>query len=384
MSGSPESLSPFEADEADEAAPGPDPPAPSISRRQILFAVGFTAVAIGGLFFLVPKLAGLNQTWGRLKHGDPVFLVVAAVFELISVSGYALLFRTVFSRGYPRLTWGASMQIPLAGIAAIRLLATAGAGGIAVTAWALRRAGLGPRTIACRLVAMYVLQYTVYLGSLIVCGLGLWYGLFSGNATFALTVLPAVLAAVVLILVLSAGLVPRDFERRLEQLSRRRGRLGRLAARFATAPAILGTAVRTVIGLFRERQFGIVGALIYWGFDIAVLGCTFRAFGTVLPVAVLIMGYFLGTLGALLPIPGGIGGVEGGMIGAFAAFGIPASHALVGTLAYSAIAFWLPALPGIGGYLALRRRVHRWQEEDNAAGAGSAVSAGGHARSSPG
>jgi uncharacterized membrane protein YbhN (UPF0104 family) len=77
------------------------------------------------------------------------------------------------------------------------------------------------------------------------------------------------------------------------------------------------------------------------------------------------MGYFLGTLGSLLPMPGGIGGVEGGMIGAFAAFGIPASHALVGTLAYSAIAFWLPAVPGIGGYVALRRRVRRWQDEDS-------------------
>jgi uncharacterized membrane protein YbhN (UPF0104 family) len=364
MSGARESV-PYVEDEQAEPPPVQDTPAPSVSRRQIIFAVVFTIVAIGGLYFLVPKLAGLNQTWGRLKHGDPVFLVVAAVCELISVSGYAVLFRTVFSRGYPRLTWGASTQIPLAGIAAIRLLAAAGAGGIAVTVWALRRAGLGPRTIACRMVAMYVLQYAVYLGALVVCGLGLRYGLFSGGQPFPLTALPAFLAAAVIILVASAGLVPQDFERRLGQLAKRRGRVGRLAARFATAPAILGTAVRTVLRLLRDRRLGVLGAFVYWGFDIAVLGCTFRAFGTVLPVAILVMGYFLGTLGSLLPMPGGIGGVEGGMIGAFAAFGIPASHALVGTLAYSAIAFWLPAVPGIGGYVALRRRVRRWQDEDS-------------------
>jgi len=379
MSGAPKPLPFIDPDQLGDS-PAADAPAPSISRRQIIFAAVFTLVAVGGLYFLIPKLAGLNQTWGRLKHGDPAFLVVAAVCEMISVAGYAVLFRTVFSRGYPRLTWAACIQIPLAGIAAIRLLAAAGAGGIAVAVWGLSRAGMGARTIACRMVAMYVLQYTVYLGALVVCGLGLHWGLFSGSGPFLLTALPAFLAAVMIALVISAGLVPRDFERRLGQLSQRRGRIGRLAARFATAPAILGTAVRTVWGLLRERRIGVLGAVVYWGFDIAVLGCTFRAFGTVLPVAVLVMGYFLGTLGSLLPMPGGIGGVEGGMIGAFAAFGIPASHALVGTLAYSAIAFWLPALPGIAGYVLLRRRVRRWHAED-AAGAqaeadGSAQPAG--------
>jgi uncharacterized membrane protein YbhN (UPF0104 family) len=76
------------------------------------------------------------------------------------------------------------------------------------------------------------------------------------------------------------------------------------------------------------------------------------------------MGYFLGTLGSLLPLPGGIGGIEGGMIGAFAAFGIPANHALVAVLSYSAIAFWLPALPGIAGYVALRSTVRGWRDAD--------------------
>ncbi len=122
--------------------------------------------------------------------------------------------------------------------------------------------------------------------------------------------------------------------------------------------------MRTALDLIRERRIGLVGALIYWGFDIAVLGFSFRAFGNVLPVAVLIMGYFLGTLGSLLPLPGGIGGVEGGMIGAFAAFGVPGGQAVVAVLAYRAISFWLPTLPGIAGYLSLRGSVKDWQAED--------------------
>jgi uncharacterized protein (TIRG00374 family) len=337
---------------------------PEITRRRVIIgSIGIVA-AFGGLYFLVPKLAGLNQTWGQLRHGDPALLAFGAVLELLSVAGYAALFRTVFGRGMARIDWRASLQIPLAGIAAIRLLSAAGAGGVAVTVWALRRAGMSATLIACRMVASYVIQYSLYLGALIVCGLGLWFGAFSGPAPFAVTVIPALLSAAGVLLVASMAFVPEDFEQRLARLSRRSGRIGRLAARSATAPATVGSGVRTAIALVRERRVGLLGAAAYWGFDIAVLGLSFRAFNTVVPVAVLVMGYFLGTLGSLLPLPGGIGGVEGGMIGAFAAFDVPASRAVVGVLAYRAISFWLPTIPGIGGYVKLRSTVRGWRMAD--------------------
>jgi len=350
-------------------APDPDEPTRFITRRRLVIWTVFIVVALGGLYFLLPKLAGLNQTWGQLRHGDPLWLAVGAVLELLSIAGYAALFGTVFGRDAERIDWKVSLQIPLAGIAAIRLLAAAGAGGVAVTVWALRRAGMAARVIACRMVATYVLQYSVYLGALIVCGLGLRWGLFSGEAPFALTVIPAAFSAIVVVLVASMGLVPQDFERRLSRLATRSGRIGRFAARFATAPATLGSGVRTAESLIKQRRVGLLGAVAYWGFDIAVLGVSFRAFGSVVPVAVLVMGYFLGTLGSLLPLPGGIGGVEGGMIGAFAAFGIPGSRALIAVLAYRAISFWLPTLPGVGGYFALRKTVRSWQQADAVADA---------------
>lgn len=338
-----------------------------IPRRQLVFGGLLALAAILGLYFLIPKLAGLNQTWGQLRHGDPVLLGVAAACELVSIAGYVLLFNTVFARGVTRIDWRASWQIPLAGIAAIRLLAAAGAGAVAVTIWALHRAGMGRGVIACRMVASYVILYSVYLGALLVCGLGLRFGLFAGGGPAALTLLPAILSAVAIVLVLSMAFIPGDVRRRLEQLGTRRGRLGRLATRAASAPEAVGTGVRTAIGLLRDRRIGLTGALIYWGFDIAVLGLCFRAFGTTLPAAVLVMGYFVGTLGSLLPLPGGIGGVEGGMIGAFAAFGVPGASAVVGVLAYRALSFWLPTLPGIAGYLGLRKSVKRWQLEESAA-----------------
>jgi uncharacterized membrane protein YbhN (UPF0104 family) len=326
--------------------------------------VAFVALMLVGLYFLVPKLAGLNHTWGEVSHGDALWLALAAALEMFSIAGYVVLFGTVFGRDQPRIDWRASVEIPLAGIAAIRLIAAAGAGGVAVTVWALRAAGMSARTIACRMVASYAIQYSIYLGALAVCGFGLWTGLFSGGGSFALTVLPAVFSTAAIALVASMALVPGDFERRLGAIAQRSDWPGRLAARLATVPALVGMGIRTAMSLVRDRRVGLLGAVAYWGFDIAVLGLSLKAFGTTVSVAVLIMGYFLGTLGSLLPLPGGIGGVEGGMIGAFVAFGVPADRALVGVLAYRAISFWLPTLPGIAGYLSLRTTVRRWRLEN--------------------
>ncbi|HWF72664.1 MAG TPA: lysylphosphatidylglycerol synthase transmembrane domain-containing protein [Solirubrobacteraceae bacterium] len=335
-----------------------------ITRKRLVIAAILIVIALVGLYFLIPKLAGLKQTWGQLKHGDPVWLAIGAVFEIFSVAGYAVLFGTVFGRGVPRIDWRASLEIPLAGIAAIRLVAAAGAGGVAVTAWALGRAGLSAEVIACRMVASLVIQYSVYLAALFVCGLGLWAGLFPGGGSSLITLIPALLALGLVVVILSLALMPRDIEHRLDRFARRTGRLGRLAQRAAKAPETLGSGVRTAGELIAQRRLGLLGAVAYWGFDIAVLGVCFHAFGANVALSVLIVGYFLGTLGSLLPLPAGIGGVEGGMIGAFVAFGAHASTAIIAVLAYRAISFWLPTLPGIVGYVALRSTVRRWREQD--------------------
>jgi uncharacterized protein (TIRG00374 family) len=341
---------------------------PELTRRRLIIALIVIVLVLAGLYFLLPKLAGLNQTWGQIKHGNAAYLVVAGVLELISVLGYATLFRSVFGRDAPRIDWRASIEIPLAGIAAIRLLSAAGAGGVAVTAWALRRAGMESGVIACRMVASYVIQYAFYLGSMLVCGLGLYFGVFAGGGSASLLLIPAIFSACAIVLVASMAFLPGDFERRLSSLAERSsGRMRRIAARLATVPDTLTAGVRTAIDVLHERPLAPIGAAAYWGFDIAALWMSFRAFGQSLPVAVAIMGYFIGTLGSLLPLPGGLGGVEGGMIGAFAAFGVPGGRAVIGVLAYRAIAFWLPTIPGIIGYLRLRVTVRSWQLADEQA-----------------
>src|ERR1700730_8568332 len=126
-----------------------DGPAIAITRARLLLVSALIIVGLIGLYFLIPKFGGLKHTWAQLRRGDPLWLAAGGALELLSIAGYATLFRTVFGRGVPRIDWRASVQIPLAGIAAIRLVAAAGAGGVAVTAWALGRAGMSAHVIAC-------------------------------------------------------------------------------------------------------------------------------------------------------------------------------------------------------------------------------------------
>jgi uncharacterized protein (TIRG00374 family) len=100
----------------------------------------------------------------------------------------------------------------------------------------------------------------------------------------------------------------------------------------------------------------------------------FHAFGSPPPFTVVWMASFVGLLANLLPLPGGLGGVEGGMIGAFVAFGVDFNLAVLAVLAYRAISFWLPTIPGAIAYFQLRRTVARWRDEQGTLGAAAARS----------
>ena len=331
-----------------------------LTRGRLVASIVFVVSVAAFLYFVLPKLLGLRDTWSRIQHGNGWWLALAALFEVGSFLGYVALFRVVCARGDTRIDWRASYQITMAGLAATRLFASAGAGGIALTAWALRRSGLERRVVACRMMAFMALLYGVYMGALVVVGLGLYVGLFAGPAPFALTVVPAIFGASVIVVFLAVSLVPGDFDRLVKRWSRG-GRLGRFAVRVAAAPATAASGVRTAIDLVRSRDVNLLGAIAWWGFDIAVLWACFHAFGGSPPTAVVIMAYFIGMLANTLPLPGGIGGVDGGMIGAFSAFGVPVPLAVVAVLAYRGFAFWLPTLPGAVAYLQLRRTVARWR-----------------------
>ena len=327
----------------------------------LILAAGVVA-AVVGLYVLLPRVAGLSQTWGRIRDGDPRWIVLAALFELGSYAGYVLLLRGVVGRvGEKRLCRGPeAWRLTLAGVAASRLLAAAGAGGIALTGWALARMGMSAHTVATRLATFFLLLYAVFMGALVVAGFGLSVGWLAGPAPFGLTVVPALFAASVIVAALALALVPPRFGRVRGHAQRPGEGRGKRIARFvAAAPATLGSGVRGAEALVRARDPALAGALVWWTCDLLVLWAAVHAFGAREgPPGVLVMSYFVGQLANALPVPGGIGAVEGGMVGALVAFGEPAGLALAAVLTYRAFAFWLPTVPGaITVYVQLTRRL---------------------------
>jgi uncharacterized protein (TIRG00374 family) len=337
-----------------------------VTRRQAVAFGLFILSGVAFLYFVLPKLAGVGTTVHRIEGGDSWWIAVGVCFELLSFAGYVVLFRSVFVREPGPIGWGESYEITMAGLAATRLFAAAGAGGVALTAWALRRSGMEPRLVACRMVAFMVLLYVIYAGSLLLDGIGLGVGLFPGGGSFAITIVPAIVAAILFAVAGAMALLPDDVERRLGRWASGSGRLARWMARAATVPALAASGVRTAIELIRSRDVGLLGAAAWWGFDICVLWAMFHAFGSAPPFTVILMAYFVGMIGNLLPLPGGLGGVEGGMIGAFAAFGVNVDLAVLAVLSYRAISFWLPTPLGAVAYFQLRRTVARWRDEQDA------------------
>jgi putative heme transporter len=337
-----------------------------LTRRQIAAFAVFVLLVVGFLYFVLPNLTGVGKTVHHIEGGDKWWIAVGVIFETLSFGGYIVLVRAVLIRGQEGVGWRESYQITMAGLVATRLFAAAGAGGVALTAWALRRSGMEPRLVACRMVAFVVLLYVIFAGSLLIDGVGLGIGLFPGGGSFAITIVPAIVAAVLFAIAGAVSLLPGDVERRLARWASGSGRVEHWVARAATVPALAASGVRTAIELIRSRDPGLLGAPAWWGFDIAVLWAMFHAFGSPPSFTVIWMAYFIGQFGNLLPLPGGLGGVEGAMIGALAAFGVDFNLSVLAVLSYRAISFWLPTLPGVVAYFQLRRTVARWRSEQRA------------------
>jgi uncharacterized protein (TIRG00374 family) len=329
---------------------------------QTLVAVVLLTVAI---YVLVPKLFDLQNAIGRIGEGDPVWIAVGVVCCIGMFAAYVALFRGVVGEKVIHLEWGESYQITMAGLAATRLFSAGGAGGILLTYWALRKAGMERRQSVCRMVAFLVVLYSVYLVSLVVFGILLRTHVLSGEAPLSGTIIPAALAAAAIVIGLLIALVPDDFERRIERHTS--GRFGRIAKRIATAPATFAKGTRTAIAFVRHPGAGAMafgGAIGFWGANIAILWASFHAFDVSVPLGVVIQAFFLGMLANLFPFaPGGVGAVDAGMIGAFVLFGLPSAEVFAAVLTYRVIAFWLPIPPGIVAFFQLRNTVNRWERE---------------------
>ncbi len=309
-------------------------------RRRVLQAIAALA-ALFAVFLLAP---GLGEVRDELERADPGWLVLATLLEGLSFGSYIVMFGPIFCTG---LGWRRSWQIGGSELAMGSLVPASGAGGLALGAWVLHRGGMAGARIARRSVAFFLLKSGVNFVAVAVLGTAMALGLGPHLSPW-LTVLPAALAALVVGGVIAIpGLGTGEDPGQHASRTRRWTYAGRRAVIDGTAEAlqILRSGDRRVI----------VGSVGYWIFDNAVLWATFHAFGISPAITIVLMGYLIGQLGGLLPIPGGIGGIDGGLIGTLIVYGTPAAGTAAAVLAYRLILFWLPLVVGGIAFALLRR-----------------------------
>ena len=315
-----------------------------LARRALPAIVGLAAI-----FLIVWLAPGLGSVREHLGDASPGWIAVGIALEVASSISYVLLFRPVFcSRMQRRL----SAEIGLSELAVGSIVPASGAGGLALGAWILRRRGMAVERIARRSVAFFLIKSSVNFVAVAILGTLMAVGLVGPDLSLALTALPAALsialiAAVFIIPRFGPGSVPPPGS-------------GRLRRGVSATRRWLVRGTGEAIELVRARDFTLIfGAVGYWAFDNAVLWATFHAVGSVPPISVILMGYLIGQLGGLLPLPGGLGGIDGGLIGTIIVYGAPAAATTAAVLAYRLILFWVPLAIGVPAFMLLTRRLRR-------------------------
>jgi uncharacterized protein (TIRG00374 family) len=324
-------------------------------RKQLLFLTG-VVLAVVAVVTLLPGLDGLR---GRLSHANPAWLVLGAGLKVLSGLGYVAIFRMVFCR---RMSWRVSYQIGMSEMGANALLPTGGAGGLALGAWALKRGGMPTAEIARRTAAFFMLTSVANVAGVVLIGVGLAVRVLPGETNLALTLLPAAIATAAIVGSLLAGRSSAGLHRRLDR-NEASGSSRRSTLALKTLVAI-ADGVNEAVALLREGNAWLIGGILaYLIFDVMILWATFRAFGAAPTPAILGMAYLIGELGGLIPVPGGIGGVDAGLVGTFVLYNVPITAAASAVLAYRAIALWVPAILGSAAFVSLRRTLHRESAE---------------------
>jgi uncharacterized membrane protein YbhN (UPF0104 family) len=319
--------------------------------------IGALALLFGIVALLFAVLPGVGEVRERFADARPGWLAVMIALELCSCLSYVAAFRGVFCR---RLDWRFSYEVAMAEQGTNVLVPAGGIGGLALGAWVLRQGGMAADRIARRSVSFFLLTSIPNFACAVGLGCLIGAGVVSSDGPRPFAAIFGILAfAVVLFVVfLPRGLrrvgPDRDGPLREDSLPTRLRRLARRAA------GVVGGGVEDAGMLLRERQpAAILGSIGYMTFDVFALAASFKAFGASPSFGAFVFAYVIGQLGGLVPLPGGIGGIEFGLIGTLVLYGNPLALVTAAVLAYRVVQLGIPALLGSVAFLQLRRTLSR-------------------------
>ena len=313
-------------------------------RRNFLFLI-FLGVA---LYFLLPRLAAMEQSIAVLARLNISFVTLAVAAQVVSYVGSGYLLRSVVrSLAQPVSVFrGALVTL------AANSVGTLGGG-------ALGTAGT---------TYLWLRRHGINRGA---AGLGGWIPIFVNLAVLAAVSLGGLMVLIhlkksstilalglsLVMLVLLVGLAA------LGWLLIHRGRLHSWAtstARFAARllrkrvePVKIEIAVAHLLeGWDALVQGGwrgaVLGAVVNIGGDMLTLSFLFLAAGNRMNASLLLAGYGVPQLvGKLTVILGGAGVVETAMVALYVLLGVPKPSAIVAVLGYRLFSFWLPTVIGI-------------------------------------
>jgi uncharacterized membrane protein YbhN (UPF0104 family) len=300
-----------------------------------LLSLAVLVALVVGLILAVP---GLHSVGREISHMGSGWVILAIALEAFSCVGYIIAFLQVFDRAPIR--FGA--RVALSELAFGTAVSLGGVGSIAVGALLLVERGANPGRVAERSAVLFLMTSAINVITLAVTGLLLWLGLLPGVHNLLLSLLPGGVGTLGLILF---ALLPWLCDRLLPNATGK------------TAVSLRATAdtVRATARVLLTRDWRLLGAWIYLWADIFVLVICFWALGIHPPISTIVLAYQIGYLSNFVPIPGGIGVLDGSFVGMFVLYGVLASQATAATIVYHAISLWVPAMWGTLAFLLLRR-----------------------------
>ena len=301
------------------------------------------AVLIAMVIGLLLAVPGLHDVAEAILHMPIGYVLIAIGLEVLSCVSYVICFLFVFDRAPAR--FGA--RVALTELAFGAAVALGGAGSVAVGAWLLIEKGAKPGAVAERSAVLFLLTSAINVITLAGVGLGLWFGVLPGPHNVWLSLVPGMVGVIVFFGFLA---LPVIAERLI--VDRHHGRV-------ASWACAISDTIRETARLLFSFDWRLVGAVGYLWFDIAVLWVCFKALGHTPPVASLVLAYQIGYLSNLIPIPGGIGVLDGSLVGMFVLYGVNDTIATSATIVYHAISLWVPATWGTIAFLLLRRSRHQ-------------------------